>query len=117
MNLPIITNVTGYAKDSQLTTILFECNLFDGRGILSRSFQVNNYELHWFYKSLGWDLTYSPFVDFWTDANEEDRKTFLFLLITKEDSIVSQSAKAKVRAELVPAKSISIVKHPFKWAS
>lgn len=74
--------------------------MYDERGLLSRSFEVNNYELHWFYKALGWDEAYTPFNRFWENATENDKTTFLFIMITREDSVVSMSAKAKVRNEI-----------------
>lgn len=105
--LPIITDVTGFVQQSGLTTIHFQCKMFDGRGILARTFQINNYELHWYYNGLGWHKRYFPFTEFWQNSSEGDKLAFLFILITDEKSVVSMSAKGKVRSESVLIKEIS----------
>jgi hypothetical protein len=115
--LPIIKNVTGFTQKSGLTTILFECDLYDGRGILNRDFQINNYELNWYYAALGWNKRYFPFPEFWQNSSQKEKHDFLFILITDSKSAVSMSAKAKVRSELALIKEIESKKHSYQIAS
>lgn len=115
MTLPIITNVTRYEQSDGLTTIFFQCNMYDGRGILDRTFQINNYELYWYYSQLGWSLRYSPFKEFWSESTEQVRRDYLFLFISDENSWVCQGAKVKVRDEQRTVKTAQI--KSYKWAS
>jgi hypothetical protein len=116
--LPIIKNVTGYQQEAGLTTISFECDLLDGRGPLSRNFQINDYEMNWYYKKLGFDKRYIPFADFWQTAPESENLIFLFLLISDDaKSTVSMSAKAKVRAELDLYSNIRVMSDKYRKAS
>jgi|GEM_PF-4503211 len=96
-NLPIITQVTGYRQFNGLTTIYFTFNFLDGQGVQSLDFQINDYEMHWYYQKLGWDKRYSPFQDFWDGSGEKERLDFLYLMVAADNSVVSMSVKAKLR--------------------
>lgn len=115
MTLPIITDVTRYEQKDGLTTIFFQCKMFDGRGTLTRTWEINDYELNWYYKQLGWDQRYSPFNDFWGCSTEQEKLDFLFIFLTDEKAWLSAGAKAKVRDEVREFKTVQI--RAFKWAS
>lgn len=99
MLFPIIKTVTGLTQQNRLTTIFFDCDFLDGRGTLNRSFQINDYEMHWYYKGLGFDQRYCPFTDFWATSSLQEKHSFLFLMITDSKCIISQSVRAKLQAE------------------
>lgn len=96
--MPVITEIVSFSKGDHLTKIVFNCTLGDGP--LIRDFEINNYELLWYWSAIGFDKAYCPFVEFWDSSTEDEKSNFIYLLMTdKVNSVVCQSAMAKVYYE------------------
>lgn len=112
--LPIITSVTHYSQYKGLTTIYFNYIFFDGQGIRSEDFQINDYEMSWYYTQLGLSKRYSPFKDFWENSAREERLSFLYLLVADAKSVVSMNAKAKIRKNTSPSEDVTSIRALFR---